>query len=63
MRNDKLPTFKVQLNMFTRFVFKLVFRVSGRSVPRDISSMRYNFQTYRRTQFICYFQVLPVKAY
>ena len=25
--NDKLPAFRVELNIFTRFVFKLVFRV------------------------------------
>ena len=33
MTKDKLPAFRVQLKMFTRFVFKLVFRVTGRSVP------------------------------
>ena len=31
MTNDKLPAFRVELKIFTRFVFKLVF--SGRSVP------------------------------
>ena len=36
MTNDKLPSFRVELKIFTRFVFKLVFRVSGRSAPRDI---------------------------
>ena len=30
--NDKLPGFRVQLKIFTRFLFKLVFRVSGRIV-------------------------------
>ena len=29
----KLSAFRVLLKIFTRFVFKLVFRVSGRSVP------------------------------
>ena len=34
MTNDKLPaTFRIQLKIFTRFVFKVVFRVSRRSVP------------------------------
>ena len=33
MTKDKLPAFRVQLKIFTRFVFKLVIRVSGRSVP------------------------------
>ena len=33
MTNDKLPAFRVELKIFTSFVFKLVFRVSGRSVP------------------------------
>ena len=32
MTKDKLPAFRVQLKIFTRFVFKLVIRVSG-SVP------------------------------
>ena len=32
MTNDKLPTFRVELKIFTRFMFKLVFRGSG-SVP------------------------------
>ena len=36
MTNDKLPAFRVELKIFIRFVFKLVFRVSGRSVPWDI---------------------------
>ena len=36
MTNDKLPTFRVELKIFTRFVFKLVFRVSGKMVPQDI---------------------------
>ena len=31
--NDKLPAFRIKLKTFTKFVFKLVFRVSGRSVP------------------------------
>ena len=35
MTNDKLPTFRVELKIFTRFIFKLVFRGSG-SVPWDI---------------------------
>ena len=33
MTKDKLPAFRVQLNILTKFVFKLVFRVGGRSVP------------------------------
>ena len=33
MTNDKLPALRVELKIFTRFVFMLVFRVSGRSVP------------------------------
>ena len=33
MANDKLPAFRLELKIFTRFVLKLVFRVSGRSVP------------------------------
>ena len=33
MTNGKLPAFRVELKIFTRFVFQLVFRVSGRSVP------------------------------
>ena len=33
MTKDKLPAFRIQLKIFTRFVFKLVFRVTGRSVP------------------------------
>ena len=32
MTNEKVPAFRVELKIFTRFVFKLVFRVS-RSVP------------------------------
>ena len=32
MTNDKLLTFRVQLKIFTRFAFKLFFRVSGKSV-------------------------------
>ena len=31
MTNDKLPAFRVELKIFTRFVFELVF--SGRRVP------------------------------
>ena len=33
MTKDKLPAFRVQLKIFTRSVFKLIFRVSGKSVP------------------------------
>ena len=33
MANDKLPAFRLELKIFTRFVLKLVFRVSERSVP------------------------------
>ena len=33
MTNVKQPAFRVELKIFLRFVFKLVFRVSGRSVP------------------------------
>ena len=33
MTNYKLPAFRVELKIFTRFVFKLVFRVTGRIVP------------------------------
>ena len=33
MTKGKLPAFRVQLKIFPRFVFKLVFKVSGRSVP------------------------------
>ena len=33
MTKDKLPAFRVQLKIFTRFAFKLVFRVTGKSVP------------------------------
>ena len=33
MTKDKLPAFRVELKIFTRFVFKLVFRVRGRCVP------------------------------
>ena len=36
MTNNKLPAFRVELKVSTRFVFKLVFRVSGRSLPWDI---------------------------
>ena len=36
MANDKLPAFRLELKIFTRFVLKLVFRVSERSVPWDI---------------------------
>ena len=32
MTNDKLPAFTVQLKIFTGFVFKLVCRVSERSM-------------------------------
>ena len=32
MTNDELPAFTVQLKIFTRFVFKLVCRVSERSM-------------------------------
>ena len=31
--DDNLPAFRVELKIFIRFVFKLIFRVSGRSVP------------------------------
>ena len=33
MMNDELPLFRVELKIFTRFVFKLVSRVSGKGVP------------------------------
>ena len=33
MTKGNLPAFRVQLKIFTRFVFNLVFKVSGRSVP------------------------------
>ena len=33
---NELPAFRVELKIFTGFIFKLVFRVSGRSVPWDI---------------------------
>ena len=33
MTNVKQPAFRVELKIFLRFVFKLVFRVSGRGVP------------------------------
>ena len=33
--NDKRQVTRVELKIFTRFVFKLVFRVSERSVPWD----------------------------
>ena len=33
MTKDKLPAFRVQLKILTKFVFELVFRVGGRSVP------------------------------
>ena len=32
MTNDKLPAFRVQLKILTKFVFKLVCRISGRSI-------------------------------
>ena len=35
MTKDKLPALRVALKIFIRFVFKLAFRVSGRSVPWD----------------------------
>ena len=35
--NDERQVTRVELKIFTRFVFKLVFRVSGRSVPWDKS--------------------------
>ena len=49
MANDKLPAFRLELKIFTRFVLKLVFRVSGRSELWDIpvTSKRtdvHNFQ-------------------
>ena len=36
--NDKRQVPRVELKIFTRFAFKLVFRVSGRSVPWGKSS-------------------------
>ena len=33
MTKDKVPAFRTELEIFTRFVFKLVFKFSGRSVP------------------------------
>ena len=33
MTKGNLPTFRVQLKIFLRFVFKLVFGVSRRRVP------------------------------
>ena len=36
MTNEKLPAFRVELKIFTRLVFMLDFRVSGRSVVLDI---------------------------
>ena len=36
MTNEKLPAFRVVLRIFTRLVFMLDFRVSGRSVVLDI---------------------------
>ena len=35
--NDERQVSRVEWKIFTRFVFKLVFRVSGRSVPWDKS--------------------------
>ena len=32
MTNDKLPAFRVELKIFTRFLFNIIFRVSRRSV-------------------------------
>ena len=37
--NDKRQVSRVEWKIFTRFAFKLVFGVSGRSVPWDNSSM------------------------
>ena len=49
MTNDKLPAFRGDLKIFTRFAFKSVFRVSGRRVAWDkpVTSKRtdgHNFQ-------------------
>ena len=43
--------------IFTRFVFKLVFRVSEQNMLWDIPA------TSKHTQYICNFQMLSVKAY
>ena len=48
--------FRVDLKMFTRFLFKPVFRVSGTSVPQDVSVAS------RHTD-VRNFQVLFLKAY
>ena len=57
MTNDKQPEFRVELKIFTRFVFKLVFKEGCHEIYLSY------FHTYRRTQFTCNFQVLSVKAY
>ena len=54
--DNKLPVFRVDLKMFTRFLFKPVFRVSGTSVPQDVSVAS------RHTD-VRNFQVLFLKAY
>ena len=35
LANDERQITRVELMIFTRFAFKIVFRVSGRSVPWD----------------------------
>ena len=56
LNNDdkKLPAFRVELKIFTRFEFKLVF--SGRSMPWDI------LVTFKCTD-IHNFQMLSIRAY
>ena len=35
MTNNELPAFRVEFKIFTRFIFKLVFRVSGSKGVHD----------------------------
>ena len=46
--NEKLLVFSVESTIFTTFVFKLVFRVKGRSAPWDIPG------TSKRTMYTIY---------
>ena len=48
--------FRVDLKIFTRFLLKPVFRVSGRSVPRDVSVASKHTDVHN-------FQALFLKAY
>ena len=59
MTNYKLPALRVEVKIFTIFVFKLIFRVAE-EVCHEIYLYLPNVQVYT---IYCNFQVLSLKAY